>query len=378
MTFGVSLADIARTPWDVIVLGAGPCGSVAASELARRGLCTLLVDRSRFPRFKVCGGCLAPGGVEALRRLGLDRVLAGAPQFDRLVICASGRTATAPAGPLRGVDRAQMDHALARAAIDAGCIMIEGVLAHVEPDQHVRLTRDDETVRLDPAAIIVADGIKGSALQALHAFDWQVRPQSKVGLGAMTGPIPGLEPDSILMCVGRAGYIGFAGVQNGQTDIAAAIRPSALAHSDGVRRVLEDLLTESGAPVRLPADLVLRGTPHLTRRRRSVEAGRILIAGDAAAYVEPFTGEGMTWALRSGELVAEFAQRLLEGSLKPGAWTHVLRAELAWARRRCSLVSAVLDRPLLLHAAMTLTRRCPSVAADVSRAFGRLPQERLA
>lgn len=373
-----ALADIARASWDAVILGAGPCGSVAARELALRGLRTLLIDRSRFPRFKVCGGCLAPGGVEALRRLGLDHILADAPRFDRLVVCASGRSASTRTGPMRGVDRAHLDHSLALAAIDAGCTMLDGVLTRVEPDERVRLSRDDEIVHINPAALIVADGLKGNSLRALREFDWQIRRRSKIGLGGLAGHSPGLDADSILMCVGRTGYIGFAGVQGGQTAIAAAIHPNALVKPGGVRRVLEDLMIESGAPVRLPNDLTLRGTPQLTRRRRRVEAGRILVAGDAAAYIEPFTGEGMTWALRSGELVACFAQRLVERRLEAGSWTRTLRAEFTWARRRCLLVSAILDRPPMLRASMALTRRCPSVAADISRAFGRLPQERLA
>ena len=51
--------------WDAVVIGAGPAGSVAASLLARTGRRTLLVERATFPRTKVCGGCLAPAGVEA-------------------------------------------------------------------------------------------------------------------------------------------------------------------------------------------------------------------------------------------------------------------------------------------------------------------------
>lgn len=373
-----ALADVARAPWDAVILGAGPCGSVAARELARRGLRTLLIDRSHFPRFKVCGGCLASGGVEVLHRLGLDHILAEAPRFARLAVWASGRSATTRIGLMRGVDRTHMDHSLALSAIGAGCTMLDGVLGQVEPDERVRLSREDETVHINPRAIIVADGLKGNSLRALREFDWQVRQRSKFGLGGAAGHLSGLDADSILMCIGRTGYIGFAGVQRGHTAIAAAIHPNALDKPGGVRRVLEDLLVESGAPVRLPNGLDLRGTPQLTRRRRRVDAGRILVAGDAAAYIEPFTGEGMTWALRSGELVACFAQRLVECRLESGSWTRTLRAEFTWARRRCALVSTILDCPPLLRAAMRLTGQHPSMAAGLSHSFGRLHQERRA
>ncbi|HSG47467.1 MAG TPA: FAD-dependent monooxygenase, partial [Longimicrobiales bacterium] len=63
--------------WDAVVVGAGPAGALTAALAARRGLATLLVERSAFPRWKVCGACLNPAGVAVLRWAGLDGILEG-------------------------------------------------------------------------------------------------------------------------------------------------------------------------------------------------------------------------------------------------------------------------------------------------------------
>ena len=62
--------------WDAIVVGAGPAGAMAARELARTGISVLLVDRARFPRYKVCGGCLNPRALRLLRKAGLGGLMA--------------------------------------------------------------------------------------------------------------------------------------------------------------------------------------------------------------------------------------------------------------------------------------------------------------
>ena len=77
----------ARRLWDVAVVGAGPAGSLAARELARRGAAVLLIDRARFPRYKVCGGCLNPRAIRQLEKAGLGN----------LTRSATARRATRPA-----------------------------------------------------------------------------------------------------------------------------------------------------------------------------------------------------------------------------------------------------------------------------------------
>src|SRR5207253_6673651 len=70
----VTLDEVARRTWPVLVVGAGPAGATAARELARRGVEVLLVDRAMFPRWKVCGCCLNGNALATLERIGLGNL----------------------------------------------------------------------------------------------------------------------------------------------------------------------------------------------------------------------------------------------------------------------------------------------------------------
>ena len=97
----------ARRLWDAAVVGAGPAGAMAARELARRGAAVLLVDRARFPRYKVCGGCLNPRAVRVLQRAGLGELVGrlGAVPLTTLRLAARGAHADIPLPPGAGLSR---------------------------------------------------------------------------------------------------------------------------------------------------------------------------------------------------------------------------------------------------------------------------------
>ena len=106
--------------WDVIVVGAGPAGSVTARELARRGRRVLLVDKAIFPRMKVCGCCLNSAAIRTLERLGLAHVLEGAIPLDRVRIAAGARSADVNLPRGMALSREVLDARLVEAAIEAG------------------------------------------------------------------------------------------------------------------------------------------------------------------------------------------------------------------------------------------------------------------
>ncbi|MFG0318328.1 MAG: NAD(P)/FAD-dependent oxidoreductase, partial [Planctomycetota bacterium JB042] len=116
---------------DVVVIGAGPAGGAAAIGLADRGRRVALVDRERFPRDKVCGGCLNPRAIRSLAALGV--VPSGVP-LRWLVLHAGGRTARVPLEGGLAVSRRSLDAALVDAARARGVEVIEGVAATLGPD----------------------------------------------------------------------------------------------------------------------------------------------------------------------------------------------------------------------------------------------------
>lgn len=115
-------AEASRNGWDVIVIGAGPAGAVAAAVLARGGAAVLLIERQALPRNKVCGGCVSAAALEGLRAIGIDVAghLCGAQRLRRAVLMAGGVRAVAPLRGGIGVSRAALDAALVREAVAAG------------------------------------------------------------------------------------------------------------------------------------------------------------------------------------------------------------------------------------------------------------------
>jgi 2-polyprenyl-6-methoxyphenol hydroxylase-like FAD-dependent oxidoreductase len=110
------------------------------------------------------------------------------------------------------------------------------------------------------------------------------------------------------MATGRGGYVGLVRVEDGRLDMAAAFDPVFVKSVGGLGAAAETILREVGwpAPPAL-AEEPWKGTPALTRRARRLAGHRCFVVGDAAGYVEPFTGEGMAWAVMSAAAVAASA-----------------------------------------------------------------------
>ncbi len=121
------------TSADVLVIGAGPAGALAARALARAGTDVVLIDRETFPRWKVCGCCVGGGGAAALEAEGLGTLLddLGATRPDTLVIESAGRSVRLPLGATRVVSRTALDHALVEAARTAGARVHTGWTARI-------------------------------------------------------------------------------------------------------------------------------------------------------------------------------------------------------------------------------------------------------
>jgi flavin-dependent dehydrogenase len=364
--------DGASQAWDVAVIGAGPAGSVAAALLARAGARTLLINREAFPRDKVCGGCLAPEGTAALGATFGPDILRGGLLLDRLVIAAGGRRIDLPVGPFTSISRRDLDLALVRAALREGaslCIARATVIG-----RGVLALRDASHARtLRAGLVIAADGLSGSSLSGDPRFGWIDDPGSPLGLGTVvpTDLLP-VHRATITMLCGDPGYVGLAPLADGTASVAAAISPGALRHGAGL--AVADIARQCGHDPTPFARLRFRGTRPLTRRRAAVEADGVLVLGDAAGYVEPFTGEGMTWAVLGAREAAPVALGILQGRVRPGEWTDRLGRLLALRRLRCRLLTTALRHAPRLDAAMSLAHCLPAVASGLARRLTRPPR----
>jgi flavin-dependent dehydrogenase len=316
--------------WDAVVVGAGVAGGVAAAVLAGRGWRVLLVERSAWPREKACGGCLNAAGVEMLRGAGLTDVLRGAGEMRRMELHAGGRVAafSLPAGAV--VERQMLDARLAAVAVARGAVFMVGAMARLLPEDDsdwraVQISSGDEMQTVRGRVILACDGLGKSGSGFLGGERWtavRVEADGRLGFSA-TVDAEGwkVESGTLVMSVGAEGYVGMVrlpGEHRRDADatesdaarihIGAALLPGACHARRGPAGVIERILNECGlegagcAPAP-PAAFV--GTGILTRRRAVVGRGRVLAIGDACGYVEPFTGEGMAWAIRGALAAAE-------------------------------------------------------------------------
>lgn len=336
--------------YDLAVVGAGVAGSVLAREVARRGRRVLLVDKARFPRDKVCGCCLGLRGERLLLGAGFD--LPDGPPLESLELRAGSRNARLPLPGGRVLSRAGLDTALLDAARDTGVDVRTGTPARLGPvhDSARVLLVGDEPVRA--GLVTAADGLGGGLLPA-----GPVAAASRIGLGAHLpvddwSPAPG----RVEMLCGPGGYLGLARDERGRLDAAAAVDPRTLRAHGPAGCVARIVASTGRAP--LP-DAPWHGTPALTRgASRALE--RALPVGDAAGYVEPFTGEGMTWAAASALALAPLAAAGWSDEL-PRHWARVRRR--AAPARSCRLLAPLLGRPRLVGGLVWLLARMPALGA---------------
>lgn len=357
--------------WDAVVIGAGPAGALVAHQLAVRGLRTLVVDAKRFPRPKVCGGCLNRRGVAALEAAGLKHVLdaSDATTVKSLHWIVGSQRARFALPEMRVVDRSSFDQALVDEAIHAGATFWDGTQACVEPELRngrrvIAATQPSEQVTIQARVVICADGLSRSSVKRLPEFRSLSAPRSRIGLGATIEYDGPLAHDEITMVVGRQGYVGLARTGNNRLNIAAALDPHSLASSTA-SELIAGMLRD--AALHGPDDwsqVTWHGTPPLTSRPSQIAAERLFVIGDASGYVEPFSGEGMATALETALAVTPLAVEAAQD------WRPSLVAEWAAIERRlvvgqqatCRQLAWILRKPLAATLAIGICRAQPWVA----------------
>jgi 2-polyprenyl-6-methoxyphenol hydroxylase-like FAD-dependent oxidoreductase len=217
--------------------------------------------------------------------------------------------------------------------------------------------------------VVVASGLTGG----------DARPErgSRVGAGVV---LPAevaptfFGPGTIYMATGRGGYVGLVRVEGDRLDAAAAFDPAFVKAAGGLGPAAEVILGGVGWPVpRGLAEQPWKGTPLLTRCPVRLAGCRTFVVGDAAGYVEPFTGEGMAWAVMSAAALAPIAARAVR------SWDDDLAREWGAAHRRgvgrrqrvCRVVSRVLRSPVLTGVAVRALRLLPVLSRPVVAALNR-------
>ena len=337
---------------DVLIVGAGPAGAIAALVLARAGVRVRLVDRASFPRDKLCGDTVNPGTLSRLERLGVaGDVVARGLRVDGMVVTGEGGVSVEgryPAGVHgRAIVRRDLDWLLLQAAIAAGCEFEPGVNvrgATIVEDQSgrgargVRVSSRGGGARIDAPITIAADGRRSTIAFGLGFARHPPRPR-RWAIGAYFENFAGVrqvsDPGKALgeMHVRRGRYIGIAPIPGGLTNVCL-VRPSRPGDAELrdpaallARELQRDpVLRERAAGARPATAPVVLG-PLAVDVGRDLAIDGLLVAGDAAGFIDPMTGDGLRFAVRGGELAASAALSALAHG-----WNGV-HAQLAAERR---------------------------------------------
>jgi len=302
---------------DVLISGAGPAGAIAALVLARRGVRVTLVDRARFPREKLCGDTINPGALSILRRLGLERLTEGALPVRGMIVTGHGVTVTGEyEDGLQGVaiSRRVFDERLVAAAAAAGAQVEEGVLVRgpvVETTTGAVLglqlvTPSGTLERRASRLAIAADGRASRVARAAGLVRTHAGPR-RWAVGAIFEGVTGLtEFGEMHVRAGR--YIGIAPLPGGFANscVVTADRKALLDRDllvASIRQQPEIAPRFKGA--RMVSAITVLGP--LAVETKSAGTTGLLLAGDAAGFIDPMTGDGLRFAFRGGELAAEEA-----------------------------------------------------------------------
>jgi geranylgeranyl reductase family protein len=291
------VAELAE--WDVAVVGAGPAGLTAALAAAGVGARTVVIERAEHPRYKTCGGGLIGASLTVAAR---HMQVPARDRIHAITATLNGRrafTRRADAPLLSMVSREDFDDALRKAAADAGVTMRQrATVRGIGEDGGLAWARLADGTSVRARVLVGADGSSGVSSRYVGvrfqqvdlgleleipvpppvAAQWQARVM--LDWGPMPGSYGWVFPKADVLTVGVIAARG----QGEQT-----------------RRYLHDFTGRLGLAGYPPA----RDSGHLTHCRADdspLRRGRVLVAGDAAGLLEPWTREGISFALRSGTL----------------------------------------------------------------------------
>lgn len=356
--------------YDVLISGAGPAGSLAAIVLARAGVRVLMVDRAHFPRAKLCGDTVNPGALAVLRHRGLDAAERGLPIGGMIVTGPRGVRieTTYPAHVTgRALNRHALDYALLRHAAAAGAAIEEGVM--VEGPLFDAAGTVSGAVLRRPAGgatgvrarlVIAADGRASRLARCVSLARHPARPR-RWAIGGYFTNVSGTTRNGEMHV--RCGYyIGVAPLPDGVTNacVVSADRRRVRTAASLLTGALaaEPELGDRFRDAQLIAPPVVLGPLAVD----SMGAGRpgLLLAGDAAGFIDPMTGDGLCFAFRGAELAAEEALRTLASG---DAGAHI---RLARARQREFGVRWRVNRALRHVVGTDIAVRGAGIAARVS------------
>ena len=314
--------------FDIAIVGGGPAGSSCAAFCAQAGLRTLVLERENFPREKVCGDCLNPSCWPMLERLKLTQRVRDLPhcRLDSVEFITID-------GPKVGIDlppggngelsvkRSLFDALLLKRARDLGAHVREGTIVTALAHSGNWKIETQTGKNFFAQTLIGADGRNSTVARLCNLLPHPTR--ERVALQAHI-PLPQNFGKRVVLQFLREGYSGQAPVNEKELNLCLV----------GTPPTISKLRQWANRHFEIGADQPWRTITPLTRSPVPCAHENLLFIGDAARVVEPFTGEGIYYALRSGELAAEAITKIIQGKDRQSALQEFTRASTEMYRGR--------------------------------------------
>jgi len=327
--------------FDVAVMGGGPAGSTCAAFCAAAGLRTLVLEREKFPREKVCGDCVNPACRPVLERLNLGQRVQALPHavleaVEFIAIDGQSVCVDLPSGDKSeiAIKRSLFDNLLLTRARELGARTIDettvsalravsmGYVTHrgTGPSQAWKIdTAKGET--FDARVLVAADGRNSTVARLCNLLP---RPQrERIALQTHIALPPDFGNRVVLQFL-KQGYSGQAPVNENELNVCLVAKPPDI----------ESLKEWALKRFAISRDHLWRTITPLTRAHLPPAHENLFLIGDAARVVEPFTGEGIYYALRSGELAANTAVKTVRGQQGQAPLREFTREHAAMYRGR--------------------------------------------
>jgi len=327
---------------DVAIVGGGPAGSACAAFCAAAGLRTVLIEREKFPREKVCGDCINPPCWPVLERLNVAPQIRKAPHgaldaVEFIAIRGQKIRHELPRGDRNeiAIKRSLFDQILLNRALSLGAGIREEatvVALHQERDREWKIDIVRETFRA--RVLVGADGRNSTVARLCNLLP---RPERERIAFQAHVPLPPGFGNRIVLQFLPEGYSGQAPVDDNELNLCLVGTPPTIA----------SLQAWAERNFKLPRDQQWRTITPLTRAPIDPVHKNLFLIGDAARVVEPFTGEGIYYALRSGELAANAIVKITRNQGREFAIKEFFRAHRAMYRGRLWINQ--LAREAVLH-----------------------------